>query len=318
MKVSIIIPVYNAEPYIETCLLSALNQTYQDLEVILVDDCGQDKSMEVARRVIDRHPNGHKVTILKQEQNSGPSAARNTGISAATGMYLYFLDSDDEITVDCLDILVSSCENDDIVIGNLFSDGKENTSCVRKRYTGQENLLNAFFQREIHFYNCNKLLLRDFIVKNNLYYIPGMLHEDLIWTYKSLLCADSVYTIPDNTYKYTLRNNGITNTMSSKKIHDLIVSVDYINENIPPKNRNSYAATFIIDTKYTAKSHASSMFSYKDFKELHFADKGWLVKGVSWACIFKFYFVESPAIFQYSFFKLYHSAKKIARTFSNK
>jgi hypothetical protein len=141
-----------------------------------------------------------------------------------------------------------------------------------------------------------------------------MLHEDLIWTYKTLLQANSVYTIPDNIYKYTLRNTGITNTMSSKKINDLIASVDYINKNIPSKNRNSYAATFIIETKYTAKSHASDAFSYKDFKELH-ADRGWLVKGVSFSCLIKYCIVESPAIFQYSFFKLFHKAKKTAGIF---
>ena len=98
MKVSIIVPVYNVAKYIERCLLSVLNQTWQDLEVILVNDCTLDDSMEIARRVVASHPRGTVVRCLEHEENRGLSAARNTGISASVGDYLYFLDSDDYIS----------------------------------------------------------------------------------------------------------------------------------------------------------------------------------------------------------------------------
>ena len=98
MKVSIIIPVYNVAKYIERCLLSVLNQTWPDLEVILVNDCTPDNSMEIVRRVVASHPRGAVVRCLEHEENRGLSAARNTGISASVGDYLYFLDSDDYIS----------------------------------------------------------------------------------------------------------------------------------------------------------------------------------------------------------------------------
>ncbi len=90
MKVSIIIPVYNVAKYIERCLLSVLNQTWQDLEVILVNDCTPDNSMEIAGKVIALHPRGAMVKCLEHEKNRGQSAARNTGIRVATGDYLLF------------------------------------------------------------------------------------------------------------------------------------------------------------------------------------------------------------------------------------
>ena len=107
MRVSIIIPVYNVEPYIERCIESVLCQTYRELEVILVDDSSPDCSMDLARKCID-NSNRNKLDIihLRHDHNLGLSAARNTGIEAATGDYLFFLDSDDWITDNCISLLV--------------------------------------------------------------------------------------------------------------------------------------------------------------------------------------------------------------------
>ena len=97
-KVSIIIPIYKVESYIERCITSVLRQTYRNLEVILVDDCTPDSSMEIAKAVINENQNcGMNFVFLKHDHNFGLSAARNTGINAATGDYLFFLDSDDEL-----------------------------------------------------------------------------------------------------------------------------------------------------------------------------------------------------------------------------
>jgi glycosyltransferase involved in cell wall biosynthesis len=151
-KVPIIIPVYNFESYIERCLLSALNQTYQNIEIILVDDCGQDNSMSVARRVAENHPNGHKIIFLKHEQNRGLSATRNTGINAATGDYVYFFDSDDEITLDCIETLVKPLEKQkfNIVIGNYRVTGttKQFSSLILKQsmLTDNENIPHSFLK----------------------------------------------------------------------------------------------------------------------------------------------------------------------------
>ena len=113
MKVSIIIPIYKVEPYIERCIQSVLRQTYRDLEVILVDDCTPDRSMELAKACIEQSPLSKDLQIvyLRHEQNRGVSVCRNDGIDAATGEYIMFIDSDDHITDDCVETLVKPLEN---------------------------------------------------------------------------------------------------------------------------------------------------------------------------------------------------------------
>ena len=98
MKVSIIIPVYNVSLYIERCIKSVMSQTYQDIECILVNDATPDDSIAIAERLIADYNGTIQFRILNHEHNKGQSTARNTGIDASTGDYLYFLDSDDEIT----------------------------------------------------------------------------------------------------------------------------------------------------------------------------------------------------------------------------
>ena len=93
MKISIIIPIYNVAPYVERCLYSALNQSYEDIELVLVDDCGTDNSMNIVSEVVEKYVGNKKILLFKHEHNLGLSAARNTGIKNATGDYLLFLDS---------------------------------------------------------------------------------------------------------------------------------------------------------------------------------------------------------------------------------
>ncbi len=90
--VSIGMPVYNVAPYIEKSILSVLNQTYQQLEILIVDDCGTDNSIDIVKALINNHPRGNCIKILYQSQNLGPGDARNRAINDAIGKYLYFID----------------------------------------------------------------------------------------------------------------------------------------------------------------------------------------------------------------------------------
>ena len=107
IKISIVIPIYNVAPYVEECIQSVMNQTWKGkLECILVDDCGTDDSMKVATEKLKEYEGNIDFRVIRHERNRGLSAARNSGIDAVTGDYVYFLDSDDEITPDCIDLLV--------------------------------------------------------------------------------------------------------------------------------------------------------------------------------------------------------------------
>ena len=130
MEVSIIIPVYQVSAYIERCLESVVNQTYTDIECIIVNDATQDDSIEKCEILIEKYDGPIHFRIIHHEINRGLSAARNTGTKAAKGAYLYYLDSDDYISPDCIEKLVSVVKDDpsiEMVQGNslMKSDEKE-------------------------------------------------------------------------------------------------------------------------------------------------------------------------------------------------
>ncbi|MDR1668056.1 MAG: glycosyltransferase, partial [Bacteroidales bacterium] len=103
--VTLSMPVYNVAPFVERALQSALNQTFENIEFLLVDDRGDDDSMDIVRRVVAQHPRGKDVRIIEHPVNIGTGAARNTAIDHASGKYLFFMDSDDEITEDAIEKL---------------------------------------------------------------------------------------------------------------------------------------------------------------------------------------------------------------------
>jgi len=101
-KFSIIVPIYKVEKYIKQCMQSILNQTYKDFEVICVDDCGKDNSMKIVEKMAQ---NDNRIIILHHDKNKGLSAARNTGFEIAKGEYTLFVDSDDWLETNCLEVL---------------------------------------------------------------------------------------------------------------------------------------------------------------------------------------------------------------------
>ena len=126
MKISIVVPVYNVEAYIEDCLKSVAAQTYKgEIECIIINDCTPDNSCAVIEHFVKEYNGPIEFKLLHHTVNRGLSAARNTGIDVATGDYIYFLDSDDEITPDCLEHLAAPLAENayDFVIGNYTTIG---------------------------------------------------------------------------------------------------------------------------------------------------------------------------------------------------
>lgn len=215
MKVSIIIPVFNVEAYIERCLLSVFNQVYQNIEIILVDDCGPDNSMSVAKKVIDSHPFGYKVRTIEHKHNRGLSAARNTGTKSATGDYVYYLDSDDEIppySIQSLIDLALKYPEVEIVQGNT------QTMPVPPKEKDWRNILYKGFPEYVdcnewiylHFYDnkeehipmnaTNKLIKRKFMVDNDFFFKEGIIHEDDMWMFLVVKKLNSIAFTTKYTY----------------------------------------------------------------------------------------------------------------------
>lgn len=208
MKVSVIIPVYNVSKYIERCLLSVLNQTWRDLEVILVDDCTPDDSMEVAGKVLSSHPRGGMARCLAHEVNRGQSAARNTGIRVATGDYLYFLDSDDYLPLDSIATLLKYAEarQYDFILGNYEITGKSRAIPLMRMKEGavacNEDILSGYAKDLWPRTVWNMLVRRDFLLAEELFFEEGIIHEDDLWTFILACKASSAYFVNRVTYFY--------------------------------------------------------------------------------------------------------------------
>lgn len=229
-QTSIIIPVYNVEPYIGACLDSLVAQTCKDFEVLFVDDCGTDGSVRMINDFIVAHPE-IPCRLLHHEHNRGLSAARNTGLEAAQGEYVLFLDSDDALTPDALELLTKPIENGrpDFVIGGYsLSDGSDPGSPLSLPVGQETDVLGTYARGQWYVMAWNKLCNRQFLIDNALWFREGLNHEDVLWSFKLACKAKTMYTVPAPTYLYNVRESSIMTSMSVRK--DLYLYLDIFDE----------------------------------------------------------------------------------------
>ena len=217
MKISIIVPVYNVELYIRECFSSIASQTYDgEMECIFVDDCGQDNSVEILEKMIANYNGDISFSIIHHEHNKGLSGARNTGIRNATGNYIYFIDSDDTITPDCIEKLATLVEKYpgvDLVQGSTKSKLKWFQLAHKNFPEYTENLKwikTTMLQRfTIPMTAWNKLVKKDLIKEYGLYFEEGLIHEDEVWNFMLAKHVHSIAFCCDITYNYRENPDGI-------------------------------------------------------------------------------------------------------------
>ena len=207
ISISVIIPVYKVEPYIERCITSVATQegigSAYNLECILVDDCTPDKSMEIAKEAIKPYKNIHFV-CLRHEVNRGLSVARNTGLEYATGEYIMFVDSDDFIFPNCIktfaDEIIKNPAIDMFIGGTLV----KNKTDIKKRelLEGKESIIHGVLTMKFMITSWNKLIRRECITKNKLYFIEGIYLQDQPWLYYLTSHINSMLLLPNTTYYY--------------------------------------------------------------------------------------------------------------------
>lgn len=218
MKLSIIIPVYNVEQYIEKCLTSCLEQDIpqSDYEIIVVNDGSPDGSLAIAERIAATATN---ITVISQP-NGGLSAARNAGLKAAKGEYIWFVDSDDWIEENCLKGLTESfCDNDIIKIGHsLIYTDRIDTNVPKSANSGKE-LIKRGFLRPAPFY----IMRLSFLKEHSLSFTVGIYHEDTEFTPRMLYLCKKFAVYPKTLYNYLQRENSIMSTPNPKRGFDLLV-----------------------------------------------------------------------------------------------
>ena len=213
LKVSIIIPVYNVALYIADCLRSVYAQTYPSLEIILVNDATPDDSMTQAVPWIEKLQERYEVKVVNHPRNRGLSAARNTGMEAATADWVYFMDSDDEITPSCIELLVKQAEkypDVDFVIGDIKYVGTAwNFPLICDTYVrGNENILRDYTTYKWYMMAVNRLYRKSYLLQNSLFFKEGLLHEDELYSFQIATTAQAMATVYEETYIYKVRSCG--------------------------------------------------------------------------------------------------------------
>lgn len=253
MKISIIIPVYNVDRYIRRCIDSVIAQTWRgDMECILVDDATPDNSMATARECLKGYNGGIEFRIVVHKENRGLSAARNTGARNASGDYLYFLDSDDAITPDCIETLADIALAHpavDVVQGNLVVTDEiyrllDSSLYDFPEYCDDREWISEHIKSDIPVTAWNKLFRRDFFVGLNLWFKEGILHEDEHWRY---IHGDKISSIAFSgkpTYIYYRNPGSIMDARAKDRSFSSMMEI--LNEYLPSITRKEHYAPVIL------------------------------------------------------------------------
>lgn len=219
--ISIIIPVYKSEPFLERCLTSVVNQTYRDLEIICVDDGSPDNSIKILKKYADGDP---RVKIIRQE-NMGLSDARNNGFAHAAGEWVHYLDSDDWIDLNYYEkmldaaetnnapVAVSGFDNENAYGRGINYDKPTVLKTLRERVRGTRVITNNYVWRY--------LARRDFLIKNNLGFPSGLrAMEDAFFSLELVRLADKIAVAPHVLYHYALNETSIMHDKARRKIRN--------------------------------------------------------------------------------------------------
>lgn len=220
--VSIVVPIYNVEAYLKRCVDSLLLQTYKNIEIILVDDGGQDNSGAICDEYAKRD---ERIKVI-HKPNGGLSDARNKGIDIANGEYIAFVDSDDYISNDFIEVLYEICEREKCDIAQCKFEKVYGDSFVEERRNGSITLRNNIEQLEFSFGNddvesivvWNKLYKTNLF--NNLRFPFGKINEDEFTTYKLFYKANKIVTVNLAMYGYFMSENSIMRSgYNLKRLH---------------------------------------------------------------------------------------------------
>lgn len=243
--VSVIVPVYQVSEYVERCLRSVMAQTYAEIECIIVDDATKDDSIEKCERLIGPYTGPISFRIVHHDHNRGLSASRNTGVEASRGDYLYFLDSDDYITPDCIERLASVVKEDpsvEMVQGYYLlrrNDREENNRPMLMNHPIKTENLDAtrkefYKNRTIYISVWNKLLKKSFVEEYGLYCREGVVFEDLLWLFYLLKNLKRAYIFNGITYYYCLRPGSISMAAKPESVGCYALIFDEIFHHLTP------------------------------------------------------------------------------------
>ncbi|MBP2832018.1 glycosyltransferase [Aquimarina sp. U1-2] len=295
---SIVIPVYNVSQYVEKCIRSICNQNFDTntVEVIAVNDGSKDNSLEICERL------QLEFTFLKiySQENRGLSGARNTGLKNATGDYVWFIDSDDWIAENCIPEILQKVTKSNVDIfwmGHNVILNNEVIRAVVPRKTLEPVTGEEFFQTYLNnlFFIWKFIYRREFLLDNSLTFYEGILYEDLEFTPRALIKANTCLTLPKAYYNYLIRQGSIATNIKDKNIEDRFKILNKLQDlKDQPGINNNFKNTLngiILNTfKGTVKMSAKAQLklpelSYIDVKKLQVDKKLPLASRLEFYCM---------------------------------
>ena len=238
-RVSIVIPMFNVEKFIKTCLDSILSQTFQDFEVIVIDDCSTDRSAEIVASY-----NDPRIKLFRQFKNFGESVSRNLGISLSQGKYIYIMDDDDALMPNTIATLVNSSEESqaEVVIMNSYFETHDeefqfpSKIKINKRLTINptprflstnlvECLQNDFQVMGVSVVPWMRMQRRDFLLENQIYFPNIARCGDIMFHFAEMCFAQKFQVIDACRYIYRMRHGNTTNSPVEKRLRQSIESI---------------------------------------------------------------------------------------------
>lgn len=244
---SIVVPVYNVEQYLDMCLESIIKNYQHGIEVILVDDGSKDSSSAIC----DRYTNDYEYISVIHKENGGLSSARNAGIRQANGKYVWFVDSDDYLKDESLDKIRNSTSKDtDLIIAshcNVFPDGKIDDDYLEKPKENEKEPYKYFYNIGSASYAAVRFIVKkDLIIENNLFFTEGIYHEDEEWSPRVLCSAKTFVVINESIYNYRVGNpKSIMGMTNPKKVYDKIFICKKMYERIKNKKLKGSIQEFL-------------------------------------------------------------------------
>lgn len=241
-KLSIIVPVYNVEKYLQKCLESLIKQTLKDIEIICVNDGSMDNSLAILKEFASKDS---RIRII-DNQHQGVAKTRNTGIEQSTGEYIGFVDSDDYIDIDFFEKLYNSAtkSNSDIAIASILKH-KNFFNIYNAKYTKEETAITiqdkiklCEDKKHFFFYAWNKIYHSEFIKENNIKFSEGQIYEDVMFAIKALYYSNKIISVYGTKYHYIEHENSLTKykDKTGEKEQDLIKAYSELQEFCNSKN----------------------------------------------------------------------------------
>ncbi len=263
-KLAIIVPVYNIEKYLSVCIESLLNQDYDNYEIILVDDGSTDNSKSVCKQYEKKHPEKIKVYSKK---NGGASSARNYGIKKTNADYIFFVDGDDYIKSNCLNLLMKKIGNNDIMVFNYVNVSSNGIKILEETFDSSILDLNRRYLLATPS-PCNKIFKASLFKENNLIFPNEIFYEDLALIPSIGSFAKNII-FDEEAYYFYLQRDG--STMHQKKynskLEDIFTALDILESNIDKKYKEE------IEYLYIWHLLRNASLRFLDFNKLDMLEK---------------------------------------------